>query len=291
MSRSIKTEQIDVEEQLLVRLAYACEIEGLTQAEAAERFGLTRLEGEQGPEATSPPNAGICGVSIDSILCGQRRNWNWRVADRFRPDARGGGAKPGKKKKKTPPFPPPSLGSRRWSVPGWGGILGGLLQDPRDAPLSANVVGQYTQPCDAAHAVRSTGPIWRIVSVMGGILRGSDVNGYEITTRLADLCNAQHSFFVAPVYAGSAASRRMFMEQDVIVEGLEKLRGCDAGGVGGGRSEQFAAGPRCAAARMSTSPNWWRWGAVGDHHRPYPRCRRAARRSRHQPSAGRPDAG
>jgi len=26
MSRSIKTEQIDVEEQLLVRLAYACEI-------------------------------------------------------------------------------------------------------------------------------------------------------------------------------------------------------------------------------------------------------------------------
>ena len=48
MSRRIKIEQIDEEEQLLVRLAYACEIEGLTQAEAAARFGLTRLRVNKG---------------------------------------------------------------------------------------------------------------------------------------------------------------------------------------------------------------------------------------------------
>ena len=31
------------EERFLVRVAWACEIEGLTQAEAADRFGVTRL--------------------------------------------------------------------------------------------------------------------------------------------------------------------------------------------------------------------------------------------------------
>ena len=63
---------------------------------------------------------------------------------------------------------------------------------------------------------------------MGGVSRGSDVNGYEIATRLADLCNAEHSFFTAPLFAGSAASQMLFMEQDVIAEMLEKIRSCEA---------------------------------------------------------------
>ena len=33
---------IDEEERFLVRIAWACEIEGITQAAAADRFGVTR---------------------------------------------------------------------------------------------------------------------------------------------------------------------------------------------------------------------------------------------------------
>ena len=43
MSRFIKLDQIDPEEQLLVRLVWACEVEGLTQADAAT--GVSRDAG------------------------------------------------------------------------------------------------------------------------------------------------------------------------------------------------------------------------------------------------------
>lgn len=212
MSRSIKTEQIDVDEQLLVRIAYACEIEGLTQAEAAERFGLTRLRVNKG--LSDLRQRGILRVSIDSIYAASA-GLEWRLADRF-----------GLTRAVVVPSPEKPASVTPLVSAGLGGHLGILLQDPamRRFGMSwgntLNLATRHMQPINR--------PDLEIVSVMGGILRGSDVNGYEITTRLADLCNAQHSFFVAPVYAGSSASRRMFMEQDVIVEGLEKLRGCDA---------------------------------------------------------------
>jgi DNA-binding transcriptional regulator LsrR (DeoR family) len=71
-------------------------------------------------------------------------------------------------------------------------------------------------------------PDLEIVSIMGGVSRGSDVNSYEITTRLADLSNAEHSFFTAPLYASSAESQALFMEQEVIQGMLEKIRSCGA---------------------------------------------------------------
>jgi len=157
---------------------------------------------------------GILRVSIDSIYAASAE-LEWRVADRF-----------GLTRAVVVPSPEKPSSVTPLVSAGLGGHLGGLLQDPamRRFGMSwgntLNLATRHMQPINR--------PDLEIVSVMGGILRGSDVNGYEITTRLVDLCNAQHSFFVAPVYAGSAASRRMFMEQDVIVEGLEKLRGCDA---------------------------------------------------------------
>ena len=247
MSRSIKTEQIDVEEQLLVRLAYACEIEGLTQAEAAERFGLTRLRVNKG--LSDLRQRGILRVSIDSIYAASAE-LEWRLADRF-----------GLTRAVVVPSPEKPSAVTPLVSAGLGGHLGGLLQDPamRRFGMSwgntLNLATRHMQPINR--------PDLEIVSVMGGILRGSDVNGYEITTRLADLCNAQHSFFVAPVYAGSADSRRMFMEQDVIVEGLEKLRGCDAVALAAG-DLQSSLLVRDALPRDVDLSELVRLGGVGD---------------------------
>ena len=57
---------------------------------------------------------------------------------------------------------------------------------------------------------------------MGGLTRGSDLNSFEITTRLADLLGAEHSYFTAPLYAGSRANRDTIMQLDVFREVLEK---------------------------------------------------------------------
>jgi DNA-binding transcriptional regulator LsrR (DeoR family) len=71
-------------------------------------------------------------------------------------------------------------------------------------------------------------PDLEIISVMGGLTRGSDLNSFEITTRLADLAGARHSYFTAPLYAGSRESRDTIMRLDVFREVLEKLRAVDA---------------------------------------------------------------
>lgn len=247
MSRRIKTEQIDVEEQLLVRIAYACEIEGLTQAEAAERFGLTRLRVNKGLGELR--QRGILRVSIDSIYAAAAE-LEFRVADRF-----------GLTRAVVVPSPEKSSSVTPLVSAGLGGHLGSLLQDSsvRRFGMSwgntLNLATRHMQPINR--------PDLEIVSVMGGIMRGSDLNGYEITTRLADLCNAQHSFFVAPVYAGSAESRRVFMEQDVIVEGLDKLRGCDAVAIATGDLHSSLL-VRDALPRDVLVADLLRLGGVGD---------------------------
>jgi DNA-binding transcriptional regulator LsrR (DeoR family) len=247
MSRSIKTEQIDVDEQLLVRIAYACEIEGLTQAEAAERFGLTRLRVNKG--LSDLRQRGILRVSIDSIYAASAE-LEWRLAERF-----------GLRRAVVVPSPEKPASVTPLVSAGLGGHLGALLQDPavRRFGMSwgntLNLATRHMQPINR--------PDLEIVSVMGGIMRGSDVNGYEITTRLADLCNAEHSFFVAPVYAGSAESRRMFMEQDVILEALEKLRGCDAVALAAGDLESSLL-VRDALPRDVELADLVRLGGVGD---------------------------
>lgn len=212
MSRHIKIDQIDPEEQLLVRLAWACEVEGLTQGEAAKRFGVTRLRVNRAlAEARS---RGILRVSVDSVYAAAA-DLEWRVERRFRLHRAVVVPSPGAAASVTP------LVSA-----GLGAHLGALLADPALTRFgmswgnTLNLATRFMQPIDR--------PDLEIVSAMGGVSRGSDVNAYEITTRLADLCKAEHSFFLAPLYASSAESQAVFMQQDVIIEMLEKIRSCGA---------------------------------------------------------------
>ena len=65
MARPPKTLQIDEEERFLVRVAWACEIEGVTQAAAADRFGVTRLRVNRA--LGEARRRGIVRVSINSV--------------------------------------------------------------------------------------------------------------------------------------------------------------------------------------------------------------------------------
>lgn len=218
MSRSIKLPQIDAEEQLLVRLAWACEIEGLTQADAAERFGITRLRVNKA--LSEARRRGILRVSVDSIYSAAAE-LEWKVQQQFR-----------LARVVIVPSPDDPANVTPLVAAGLGDHLGEVLQDPALARFgmswgnTLNLATRHMQPLDR--------PDLEIVSIMGGVSRGSDVNGYEITTRLADLCNAEHSFFTAPLYAGSAKSQKLFLEQGVIKSMLEKMRNCGAIGLATG---------------------------------------------------------
>ena len=181
MSRSIKLDQIDPEEQLLVRLAWACEIEGMTQADAAERFGGTRLRVNKA--LSEARRRGILRVSVDSVFAAAA-DLEWQLARQFRLLRAVVVPSPADPASVTP------LGSA-----GLGAHLGDLLQSKTLTRFgmswgnTLNLATRHMQPLERADL--------EVVSIMGGVSRGSDVNGYEITTRLADLCNAEHSFFTA----------------------------------------------------------------------------------------------
>lgn len=247
MSRRIKLEQINEEEQLLTRLAWACEIEGLTQAEAADRFGITRLKVNKA--LSEVRRRGLLRVSIDSIYA-VSAELEWRLAEHF-----------GLLRAVVVPSPENPASVTPLISAGLGGHLGSLLADRALTMFgmswgnTLNLATRFMQPINR--------PDLEIISIMGGVARGSDVNSYEITTRLADLCNAEHYFFTSPLFAGSASSRAILMEQDVIVSAIEKIRACGAVALAAGDLESSLL-VRDALPRDIDAADLIRLGGVGD---------------------------
>lgn len=211
MARTSKTGWIDADEQLLVRLAWACEIEGMTQAAAADKFGITRLRVNKA--LSEARERGIVRISINSAFapCAELEA---QLCARF--DLQSASVAP--------------IASVKYDLhtllgSALGQYLAGYLQKPGVSLFgmswgnTLNMATRFMEPLNR--------PDLEIISVMGGLAKGSDLNSYEITTRLADLCNAQHSYFTAPIYAGSRESRDILTAQEVFQTTIEKIRAAD----------------------------------------------------------------
>ncbi len=211
MSRRSKTEILDAEEQLLVRLAYACEVEGMTQAQAAEAFGLTRLRVNKA--LSEARERGIVRVSINSAL-GACVELESALIDRF-----------GLSSANVAPVGGETFNPHNILGAALGQFLTRLLSQPEIRLFgmswgnTLNMATRFMEPLNR--------PDLEITSVMGGLTKGSDVNSYEITTRLADLCNAAHSYFTAPVYAASVTSRDILRDQKEFRGSIDKILQAD----------------------------------------------------------------
>lgn len=211
MSRQPKTEILDAEEQFLVRLAYACEIQGMTQGEAADIFGVTRLRVNKA--LAEARERGIVRVSINSPL-GACVDLEHALRETFDLESA---------------TVAPVAGDDFSLHTILGSALGQFLtRFLRRAEVrlfgmswgnTLNMATRFVEPMDR--------PELEITSVMGGLTKGSDVNSYEITTRLADLCNARHSYFTAPVYTSSVASRDILRDQQEFQRSIDKIRAAD----------------------------------------------------------------
>lgn len=211
MPRQPKTAFIDSDEQLLVRLAWACEIEGLTQAQAAEKFGVTRLRVNR---ALGEARArGIVRVSINSVL-GPCVELESALVDRF-----------GLASATVAPAARTDAELHTIIGAALGQFLTRFLSDPAVRLFgmswgnTLNMATRFMEPLNR--------PDLEITSVMGGLTKGSDLNGYEITTRLADLCNAEHSYFTAPIYARTRESRDILQAQQEFQGSIAKIRSAD----------------------------------------------------------------
>ncbi len=212
MAGRTKSLTIDQEERLLVRIAWACEIEGNTQAEVAKRFGITRLRVNKA--LGQARRRGIVRISINSDYapCAELER---DLTARF-----------GLNRAEIVPKPMNTADTQMMVGMALGNYLSGILTDP-DLKLFGMAWGNTLNL-----ATRFMAPVNRpdleIVSVMGGLTKASDLNSYEITRRLADICNADLSYFTVPIYASSAQSRDILIAQDVFSEIITKIRSADA---------------------------------------------------------------
>jgi lsr operon transcriptional repressor len=213
MSRAPKLPQIDAEERFLARVAWAYYVEGMTQEKVAEKLRATRLRVNK--SLSEAHRRGLVRITFNTAYaaCAELEQ---ALADRF-----------GLTQAYVAPAPLEERDVQTMVGAALGHVLTEVLGDPAVKVFgmswggTLNIATRYV----AAAAAR---PELEVISVMGGLTRGSDLNSFEITTRLADIMGAQHSYFTAPLYAGSAASRDAILEQDVFRDILEKLRGVDA---------------------------------------------------------------
>jgi len=248
MGRTMPSPATDEGERFLARVAWAYHVEGLTQGAVAERLGVTRLR-------------------VNKALAEARRLGLVRIAldTRFAPCVEAEAAlkaRYGLAEAFIAPGPADPEETRAVVGMALGHQLTRVLADPAVKRFgmswgnTLNVATRHVGPMER--------PDLEIVSVMGGTTRGSDVSSFEITSRLAHLCGATHSFFPAPLYAGSRESRDIIMGQDVFTEVLETIRAVDALAMAVGDISDRSLLMRDALPRDVTREALLGAGAVGD---------------------------
>jgi DNA-binding transcriptional regulator LsrR (DeoR family) len=212
VARAPKLPVIDREERFLAQVAWAYYVERLTQERVAEKLGATRLRvnkalGEalrRGLVRISFDTAFAACAELEAELC---RRWGLRQAY-VAPD-------------------PENPGDVQTIVgAALGHLLSEVLADPAVRLFGMSWGGTLNLATRFVAAMAR--PDLEVISVMGGLTRGSDLNSFEITTRLADLVGASHSYFTAPLYAGSEAARDTILGLDVFRDLLKRLRSVDA---------------------------------------------------------------
>jgi DNA-binding transcriptional regulator LsrR (DeoR family) len=202
----------DEEERFLARVAWAYHVENLTQGEVATKLGVTRLRVNKALAAAR--KRGLIRITFDTAYA-PCIDLEGRLCARF-----------GLARAHVAPRPALEDDVQTAVGAALGSVLGDVLADPAVKLFgmswgnTLNIATRFTPPLDRGDL--------EIVSVMGGLTRGSELNSFEITTRLAHLAGARHSFFTAPLYAGSRESRDTIMGLDVFTEVLDKIRSADA---------------------------------------------------------------
>ncbi len=212
MSRAPKLARVDTEERFLARVAWAYHVEGLTQERVADKLGVTRLRVNKA--LAEARRRGLVRVTLNTpfAACAEAEA---ALLARY-----------GLRTAYVAPAPQDPAAVQTVV----GAALGHLLSDVLARPELRLFGMSWGGTLDLAtrFVAAMSRPDLEIVSVMGGLTRGSDLNSFEITTRLADLIGARHSYFTAPLYAGSAESRDIIMQLDVFRDVLATLRSVDA---------------------------------------------------------------
>ena len=210
--------EVNEEEKFLIRLAWAYYTEGLTQAEVAKRFGVTRLRVNK--SLGEVKRRGFVRFTINSRYspCIQLEH---QLKETF-----------GLKEALVAPLSKDSDNHQIVVGKALAQFLSDFLRSSKIKSFgmswsgTLNITTHFMRPINR--------PDLEIVSIMGGLSKGADPNSFEISARLAGLCNAKHCFLTAPLYASTKQSRNTIRQQDVLSEILNKVKKVDAAVIAAG---------------------------------------------------------
>lgn len=103
-----------------------------------------------------------------------------------------------------------------------------------------------------------------VVSLLGGLGRGSEINTYETAARLADMLGAQCYYLAAPTFVSTPELRDMLLEQTELRQILERARGADLAVVSVGSLGPESTNRRLGLLTDDDSVSLAQAGAVGD---------------------------
>lgn len=103
-----------------------------------------------------------------------------------------------------------------------------------------------------------------VVSLLGGLTRGSVINAYETASHLADLLSAQCYYVAAPALTDSEATRDILMEQAMLREVFAQARKVDLALVSVGSLAKDATMVTLGLIGPDDVASLRRAGAVGD---------------------------
>lgn len=200
---------LDADEQRRTRIAWLYYVEGRTQAEIAERLGVSRIKIVR--DLAVCRETGLVQIRIGGRLAScvaleraLERRWELKEAV---------------------VIPTPSDPA---DIPAALGVAVGAYVSDRLAPGQTVGIGWgRTLRWSVRSMRRRAVPGLTVVSLLGGLGRGSELNTYETASRLAEVAGAQCYYLSAPTYAASAALRDMLLEQPGLREILERGRRAD----------------------------------------------------------------
>ena len=103
-----------------------------------------------------------------------------------------------------------------------------------------------------------------VVSLLGGIGRGSEINMYETASRVAETLGAQCYYLAAPAFASSQGLRDMLLAQAGLNDVLERGRRADIAVVSVGSLGPAATNRRIGLLEPADAAELDALGAVGD---------------------------
>jgi len=248
MARAPKLPQIDAEQRFLAQVAWAYYVEGLTQEKVAEKLGATRLRVNKA--LSEAHRIGLVRITFNTAFAACF-DLEQALCQKF-----------GLQQAYVAPAPAQDSDVQTITGAALGNLLFEVLADPGVKSFGMSWGGTLNIATRFLAAIER--PDLEVISVMGGLTRGSDLNSFEITTRLADLLGAQHSYFTAPLYAGSAESRDTIMQLDVFRDILERIRAVDALAMAAGDLSKRSLLMRDALPNGTTIDELRAAGGVGD---------------------------